>query len=206
MRILSFILCAFLTFSLFGQESQLDQNFLRLEGDSSIPNNNSLNGDSRIYVVLKNNSVAHNTIVSFVAQAGSSELGTKLEHCAREYGIQWYGDTYAGFGQLFGQDNGIILRTGTLENPNGVIKFMTGYDGNGSSYERARFNADGFFGVGTSDPKTKLHITDGDVFIDHSDTESVNGIIMKSPGVFCFKMTIDDNGNFINSGEIACPE
>ncbi len=55
-------------------------------------------------------------------------------------------------------------------------------------------------GYYTKDPKSRLHVFNGDVNIDQIGS----GIIMKSPNGNCWRVTIDDNGNFIKSA-ISCP-
>lgn len=58
----------------------------------------------------------------------------------------------------------------------------------------------GLLGVGTKFPKTKLHITNGDLYL-----ESVySGIILKSPNGTCWKLTVTDYGG-ISSSVVACP-
>jgi hypothetical protein len=58
----------------------------------------------------------------------------------------------------------------------------------------------GFVGIGTTNPKSKLEVTDGDVYINNSS----RGIILKSPNGNCWRVTIDNNGNFVNTS-IQCP-
>lgn len=49
-------------------------------------------------------------------------------------------------------------------------------------------------------PKSKLHITDGDVYID----DVTKGVIMKSPNGSCWRITPDDNGVLLSTA-ITCP-
>ncbi len=51
---------------------------------------------------------------------------------------------------------------------------------------------DGNVGVGTYNPRTKLQIKGGDIFIE----DQFAGLILKSPDGQCWKGTIDDNGSF----------
>ncbi|GLR20147.1 putative metal-binding motif-containing protein [Portibacter lacus] len=59
----------------------------------------------------------------------------------------------------------------------------------------------GEVGIGTSNPKAKLQVTDGDVFI--SDINK--GVIMKSPNGSCWRMTVSDEGVPIYT-QITCPD
>lgn len=59
----------------------------------------------------------------------------------------------------------------------------------------------GELGIGTTDPKAKLEIANGDVYI--SDIEK--GIIMKSPNGQCWRGTLDNSG-VLNFTSINCPE
>lgn len=49
-------------------------------------------------------------------------------------------------------------------------------------------------------PKSRLHVHDGDVYIDQIG----KGVIMKSPNGNCWKLTIDNNGNLVTTS-ITCP-
>jgi len=103
--------------------------------------------------------------------------------------------------KLYSKDNGLILRTGSSENPNGVIKFLTGnLPSENSSLERMRIDSNGNIGFGTPNPKSKVQVTDGDVYIDNPS----RGIILKSPNGTCWRVTIDDLGNFVRTS-IVCP-
>lgn len=55
-------------------------------------------------------------------------------------------------------------------------------------------------GVGAKDPKAKVHVKDGDIYIE----DASNGVIMTSPNGQCWKMTVDDSGQPVFSST-ACP-
>lgn len=59
---------------------------------------------------------------------------------------------------------------------------------------------DGNLGIGTKTPKAKIEIQDGDIYINNSS----HGIILKSPDGNCWRVTIDNNGEFQKS-QIDCP-
>ena len=58
----------------------------------------------------------------------------------------------------------------------------------------------GNIGIGTSNPKSKLHITEGDIYIDDINS----GVIMKSANGFCWRMNIDNLGDIVVK-RISCP-
>ncbi len=60
--------------------------------------------------------------------------------------------------------------------------------------------AGGNMGLGTTDPKSKLHVSSGDVYIDNS----ARGVIMKSPSGQCWRMTVNNAGTPVFTN-ITCP-
>ncbi len=56
--------------------------------------------------------------------------------------------------------------------------------------DRILVNSDGYVGVGTTDPRAKVHVNSGDVYID----EVGRGVIMKSPDGNCWRLTVDNAG------------
>jgi len=81
----------------------------------------------------------------------------------------------------------------------GGISFWTGEGVTVAPYESMRI-WQGKVGIGTSDPKSKLSVKGGDVNI----LDIGSGIIMKSPNGQCWKVTIDNTGNFVKTS-ITCP-
>ena len=59
----------------------------------------------------------------------------------------------------------------------------------------------GGLGIGTTDPKSQLEITKGDVFIKNIH----RGVIMKSPSGKCFRFQPNETG-MLKSTEITCPD
>ena len=79
------------------------------------------------------------------------------------------------------------------------IYFKNG--GDSSANTRIAISSTGDVGIGTENPNTKLHVTNGDVFIEDID----KGVIMKSPDGNCWRMTVDNSGN-IKTESITCPQ
>jgi Secretion system C-terminal sorting domain/YadA head domain repeat (2 copies) len=57
----------------------------------------------------------------------------------------------------------------------------------------------GFVGIGTSDPKAKLQVSGGNIYLE----EISAGIIMRSPDGSCWKLTVANNGE-IQSEAVEC--
>lgn len=78
------------------------------------------------------------------------------------------------------------------------------YESSGGWHQMLAIDTNGNVGIGTSDgtnqPKAKLQVTGGDVYIENIGS----GIIMKSPNGNCWRITIDDSGNLIRTA-ITCP-
>jgi hypothetical protein len=101
----------------------------------------------------------------------------------------------AGYTYVVNNENGVAIRA---RNASGNIKFWTG--GDGLSFERMTITSSGNIGINNIDAKSKLHISNGDVYIDQIGS----GVIMTSPNGQCWRMTIDNSGNPIFTS-ITCP-
>ncbi len=55
-------------------------------------------------------------------------------------------------------------------------------------------------GDGTLNPKSKLHVTSGDVYFD----DIAQGVLLKSPNGQCWRFRPDNNG-VLNGSLITCP-
>lgn len=62
-------------------------------------------------------------------------------------------------------------------------------------------DSEGELGIGTTSPASKLHISDGDIYIEDIN----NGVIMKSPDGNCWRMTIDNTGMVQTTSLASCP-
>ena len=99
-----------------------------------------------------------------------------------------------------GDDNGLFFSNNT--SARGGIFFATNDQPTGwlNSFIRMTITTTGEIGIGTEDPKSKLQVTDGDVYI-----EDINkGVIMKAPNGNCFRYTPDNTGTLISTS-VVCP-
>lgn len=95
------------------------------------------------------------------------------------------------------------IQDNTFDAHDGFLSFQVASQGSfdsNYSQEKMRITADGSIGIGTHTPKSKLHISEGDVYLDAIDS----GIIMKSPKGACWRVTVDDQGNFVSTA-VSCP-
>jgi hypothetical protein len=82
----------------------------------------------------------------------------------------------------------------------GKIRFVT-QDWDKPESEKMRIDPIGNVGIGTTAPKARLQVADGDIYI--SDIEK--GIIMKSPDGQCWRGVLNDSG-ILSFSSIDCPE
>jgi hypothetical protein len=105
---------------------------------------------------------------------------------------------------FFGQYGDLIIQ-GQSRVYTGNIHFVTGSNVTGADAptQRLVIMANGKVGIGnfnTQAPRAKLEVQDGDVYISNPN----KGIIMTSPNGNCWRVTMDNNGNFVRT-QISCP-
>ncbi len=67
-------------------------------------------------------------------------------------------------------------------------------------FEYLTLDISGNFGIGTTNPSTKLHLEGGDTYMSTANT----GVILTSPNGSCFRLTVDNSGSIIST-PITCP-
>ncbi len=80
------------------------------------------------------------------------------------------------------------------DNTSGVNCSLSGND---NSYVNKSL---GNFGVGTSAPGAKLHVTGGDIYVEDDGA----AVILTSPNGTCYEVTVDNSGNLVTTS-VTCP-
>ncbi|QSE97181.1 hypothetical protein [Fulvivirga lutea] len=151
-------------------------------------------GINRQFISVRN---VNNTFKSYAAVGLASGTGANKSDGSIAVTAMNYSalPDLAGMTYVVNNENGVAIRA---RNANGKIKFWTG--GDGSSFERMTINSSGNVGINNPDPKSKLQVSNGDVYID----EIGSGVIMKSSDGNCWRMTVDNSGNPVFAS-ITCP-
>lgn len=157
--------------------------------------------DGRFLLNLKNtsNSTASQAIMQI--SSGTSGNYMNFSHSSSTYLVNQNADC----GSIWATGTGGLLLQASPKSPTdpdlGGIRFATGWANvAGGSTERMRIDKLGNVGIGTSTPKARLEVTNGDVYVN----DATKGIILKSPDGNCWRITIDSTGNFVRTA-ISCP-
>ncbi len=144
-------------------------------------------------ILLNNISNGTGSSIGLQLQAGTDGEFGAIGFGASSYTInpQYTGSTY-----IANTAQGIVLDCSET----GASTRFTFRNGGATSVEYMRIDSDGEVGVGTADPRSKLHISSGDVYIDNS----ANGVILTSPNGSCFRVTVDNAGS-LSATSITCP-
>ena len=158
-------------------------------------------GDGRVAIDIKNTSTSSASQTLIKLAAGSGGNITMLSNVSSSYTIS--PDSDCGILWSTGT-GGLVLKASpkTSSDPDvSSIRFQTGFVpvANGSQ-ERMRLDRFGNLGIGTTAPKAKLEIATGDVYV----SDATKGIILKAPNGTCWRVTMDNTGNFVRTS-ITCP-
>jgi hypothetical protein len=166
---------------------------LHIEGNED----GSGSSDTRNFIFIKNTTTSSSGADGIGIQAGSSSGETRLWHISPQYASR---PQDQDFGTLYSNGQGLSIWSSNRNSPTtGKIKFQVGGDATGG-FDRMVINELGNIGIGTSVPKSKLEVKDGDVYVN----DATKGIILKSPNGNCWRITIDNTGNFVRTA-ITCP-
>lgn len=154
-------------------------------------------GSGRALVFIKNTNPNNDCLAVMHLSAGGPDIldggaTISLTQYAKSYTLI---PNYSGMSSLMSYGNGLILNT---REPAAFISFMT--QGSGFEYEKMRLTADGNLGIGTSDAKAKLQVSQGDIYLD----DATKGVIMTSPNGQCWRVTVSNTGAIVSTA-ITCP-
>ena len=157
--------------------------------------------DERDFIKLNNTDITTNSAVTHVMTAGTSGARLELGIFGSNYGNSPYlNNTFANRGTLIARGgSGLVIRSSPSENGYYAFDGIT-FQVGANTPERMRITGDGNVGIGTTAPNAKLQVTNGDVYVENPS----RGIILKSPNGTCWRVTIDDTGNFVRN-QITCP-
>jgi hypothetical protein len=158
--------------------------------------------EGRILIDVRNVSTSTASQAIMRITAGNGGNFTNLAHSASTYTVG--SDTDSGVLWSSGT-GGLVLRASPKSSSDpdvNAIRFQTGWNPGALNvtYDRMILDKNGYLGIGTMTPKAKLEVTDGDVYVN----DATKGIILKSPNGNCWRVTVDNTGNFVRTA-ISCP-
>jgi hypothetical protein len=159
-------------------------------------------GTDRVLLRLENTSNGNDALTTNYVIAGTGTNANTMELIST---AQSYFPNVApgpGVGMLRSGKLALVA-WGSTAYPTSYISFYTGGtfpDNTADNLERVRIDQNGLVGIGVMAPRTKLHVSSGDVYIDNFN----NGVVMVSPNGQCWRVTIDNAGTLASTA-IACP-
>lgn len=102
------------------------------------------------------------------------------------------------------QHNGLTGNVGIgTSNPSAKLEIAA--TGNADRFKVGGFQpvvADGFgrLGIGTASPKSRVHVNNGDIYVEQSS----RGVILKSPNGSCFRIRVGTDGT-LSTVSVTCP-
>lgn len=198
----------------------IDHHFLQIEMDESGGSNYQLIGTSQLlsvpYALYAENGSrweAFETITSGDTLSGiryeSKDSRFELMHQAEDIGLsfphlkltEFYDNGTKGMASI-----NLIKRSSYNDHPTLEFAFAgsQGFNRNFSwrvfGNSKMFLKGNGYLGLGTTEPKAKIHVAHGDVFMENKN----NGIIMKSPNGQCWRLRVNDSGGLYSTA-IVCP-
>jgi hypothetical protein len=157
--------------------------------------------DDRFLIKVKNKSTSSASQAIIQVSAGSGNNFMNISQSASNYSISEKADASIVYASGTG---GLVLQASPKSGSEvdaSSIRFYTGWvNVPGGSIERMTLDKRGYLGIGTTTPKAKLEVTNGDVYVN----DSTKGIILKAPNGSCWRVTVDNTGNFVRTS-ITCP-
>lgn len=149
---------------------------------------------NRTLIYLYNPSLDHYSGTSLKLAAGNKNGSLlALGHTSDTYSIL---PGRHNISYVWNKGRGLSLRSTNSDEAS--ILFET--SSNEEIIERMRIDVYGNIGIGTSNPHSKLHLSEGDLYIEQINS----GIIMKSPDGQCWKITVNNDGS-LSTQNISCP-
>lgn len=160
-----------------GIGTSMPSTLLNIEGTSEYT-------EGRTLFTLKNNSTDTHSSTAIKLFAGlNSSSSLTISHHSSSYSVFPDHDNAS---LIWNRGTALALRsTGS----NASIRFQT--SSVESIIERMRIDEYGNLGIGTPNPKSKVHIANGDIYLESYQSS----IIMKSPNGQCWQMKVNNNGN-----------
>lgn len=150
-------------------------------------------GEIRDLVFIRNLSSSHTAYTGLNLRADDYNYGLGISFTSSNY------DLLPDFQQIASMmTNGRAFAI-SCSSPEGSIRLFTNTDSNGI-IERMRIAPTGYVGIGTKNPKAKVEVADGDVYISSIE----KGIIMTSPNGQCWRGTINNTG-VLEFTAVDCP-
>ena len=160
----------------------------KLHIESYIPD-----GEIRDLVYIRNLSSSNSAYTGLNLRADDYNYGLGISFTSSNYNL------LPDFNQVASMmTNGRAFAI-SCSSPEGSIRLFTNTDGDGI-IERMRISSSGYVGFGTKNPKAKVEIADGDVYISSID----KGIIMTSPDGQCWRGTVNNSG-VLEFSAVECP-
>ncbi len=160
---------------------------------------NAENGTNRVVGVLDNFATGSeaNTILQLKSGSGSDLVVGSIAVQNNLYSAIPDLNGYLNItsGSTLNEGRGINFRSAKSY---GNFRFYIG--GYNNNDLRMILTSDGYLGVGTESPASKLQVSDGDIYIDDIN----KGVIMKSPNGSCWRLTINNDGT-TSTTLISCP-